>query len=83
MYEKFRARPEGHFVSKCSIPPNFLNDGRYVLGMNARSYRVKRYFQDEHALTFTVDGAGAPGMQWSEKRLGPVRPSLDWSIKER
>jgi lipopolysaccharide transport system ATP-binding protein len=42
---------------------------------------VKRYFQDEQALTFNVDGAGAPGMQWPEPRLGPVRPRLDWQIK--
>jgi lipopolysaccharide transport system ATP-binding protein len=60
-----------------------LNEGQYVLGINASSYRVKRYFQDENALAFTVDGAGAPGMQWPERRLGPVRPRLDWVIEKR
>ncbi|MGE5221322.1 MAG: hypothetical protein ACM3PY_02720, partial [Omnitrophica WOR_2 bacterium] len=70
-----------HFISRCTIPANFLNEGRYVLGMNASSFRIRRYFQDEHALAFTVDGIGAPGKQWPEPRLGPVRPVLDWKIE--
>jgi lipopolysaccharide transport system ATP-binding protein len=57
-----------------------MNEGRYVLGVNASSYRIQRYFQDDKALTFTVDATGAPGMQWPEVRLGLVRPKLDWSI---
>ena len=57
-----------------------LNEGRYALGVNASAYRVKRYFQDEHALTFTVDAVGAPGKQWPEVRLGLVRPRLEWDI---
>ena len=49
--------------------------------VNASTYRIKRYFQDDKALTFTVDATGAPGMHWPEKRLGPVRPDLDWKIE--
>jgi lipopolysaccharide transport system ATP-binding protein len=81
LYEQFSTRPAGHYTSACIIPANFLNEGRYVIGLNASSFRVKRYFQDEQALTFTVDGAGAPGMQWPEARPGPVRPDLDWKIE--
>ena len=81
-FERFSTRSGGHFTSRCSIPGDFLNEGRYVLGINASSFRVKRYFQDEHALSFTVDGTGAPGMQWLESRLGPVRPRLAWQIEE-
>jgi lipopolysaccharide transport system ATP-binding protein len=79
-YERFGVRPAGRYVSECTIPANFLNEGRYVLGLNASSFRVRRYFQDERALAFTVDAAGAPGMQWPETRLGPVRPQLHWRI---
>lgn len=79
-FERFSVRPEGHYISKCTLPPDFLNEGQYVLGINASSYKVKRYFQDENALAFTVDGAGAPGKQWPERRLGPVRPRLEWNI---
>jgi lipopolysaccharide transport system ATP-binding protein len=49
--------------------------------MNASSFRIKRYFQDEHALAFNIDGTGAPGKQWLEPRLGPLRPALGWVIE--
>lgn len=83
LFEQFAVRPAGCYVSTCTIPANFLNEGRYVLGVNASAYRVKRYFQDEQALTFTVDGSGAPGKQWPEPRPGSVRPDLDWRIISR
>lgn len=81
-FEKHSQRPAGHYVSRCSIPANYFNEGRFVVGVNASSYKIKRYFQDEQALLFNVDPAGAPGMHWPEKRLGPVRPMLDWRIEE-
>ncbi len=80
-YSEFGVRLPGHFVSQCTVPADYLNEGRYALGVNASSFRVKRYFQDERALTFTVDAIGAPGKQWPESRLGLIRPRLDWAIK--
>ena len=82
-YEKYRIRKAGHYLSRCIIPPDTLNEGRYALGVNASSYRVRRYFQDERALTFNVDAVGAPGKQWAETRLGLLRPRLEWFIEER
>ncbi len=83
VFERYPARQPGKYISRCTIPANLLNEGRFVVGVNASSYRIRRYFQDEQALTFTVDAAGAPGMQWPEQRLGAVRPSLDWTIEAR
>ncbi|TDA66362.1 MAG: ABC transporter ATP-binding protein [Chloroflexi bacterium] len=80
-FERMTVRPAGRYISRCTLPANLLNEGRFVIGVNASSYRVKRYFQDEQALTFTVDAAGAPGMHWPEARLGPVRPRLNWQIE--
>lgn len=80
-YEEYGARLAGHYISRCVIPGDFLNDGRYVLAMNASTFRMKRYFQDDHILAITVDGTGAPGKQWAEPRLGPVRPRLEWQIE--
>lgn len=82
MYDKFATRPPGHYLSRCQIPADLLNEGQYVLGVNASVFRVKRYFQDEHALTFSVDAMGAPGKQWGEARLGSIRPRMDWQIEE-
>ena len=80
-YERLGVRPAGTYLSRCRIPPDFLNEGRYVLGINASAFRVRRYYQDENALTFTVDAAGAPGMQWLEPRPGLIRPRLEWQIE--
>ena len=82
-YEKYGTRPAGRYVSRCQIPADFFNEGQYVLGFNASSYRVKRYFQEEHALTFSIDPMGAPGKQWTEVRMGTIRPRLNWQIEEQ
>ncbi len=79
-YEAMPVRPAGHYVSRCTIPADMLNEGRYVIGVNASSFKIRRYFHDERALAFNVDAAGAPGTHWPEPRLGPVRPRLDWKI---
>jgi lipopolysaccharide transport system ATP-binding protein len=81
-FEDYRVRDAGHYVSRCTIPADTLNEGRYAIGVNASAYRVRRYFQDERALTFNVDALGAPGKQWAETRLGLLRPRLEWSIEK-
>ena len=81
-YEHYRVRKAGHYISSCTIPADYLNEGRFVIGMNASSYMVKRYFGDERSLNFNVNSTGAPGMQWVEIRNGPTRPRLEWLIKE-
>ncbi|MDH5507895.1 MAG: ABC transporter ATP-binding protein [Anaerolineae bacterium] len=81
-FERYGTRPAGHYISRGQIPANYLNEGRYVLGMNASAYRIKRFFQDERALAFNVDAMGAPGMHWPEARMGAVRPNLAWQIEE-
>lgn len=81
LYEQFSTRPAGRYVSRCHLPADLLNEGRYILGVNASSFGVKRYFMDENALAFSVDPMGAPGMQWAEPRQGPLRPRLDWTIE--
>jgi lipopolysaccharide transport system ATP-binding protein len=81
-YEQFSTRKAGRYVSRCAIPADFFNEGRYYFGVNASSFGVKRYFMDENALSFNVDISGAPGTQWPELRQGPIRPRLDWQIEK-
>ncbi len=81
-YERLTDRRKGHYISKCRIPRDLLNGGVFIIGVNASSFRIRSYFTDEHALTFTVDPTGAPGSQWAEPRRGPVRPALNWEITE-
>ena len=82
LFEKHRVRESGEYHSRVTIPANLLNGGRYVIGVNASAYRIKTFFHDEQALTFNIDPSGAPGTQWPEPRLGPLRPSLEWEIKK-
>jgi lipopolysaccharide transport system ATP-binding protein len=81
-YVQHEARSAGRYVSRCRIPAQLLNEGRFILGVNASSFGVRSYFTDEYALVFTVDGTGTPGSHWPEHRRGPVRPALDWEIRE-
>jgi lipopolysaccharide transport system ATP-binding protein len=81
-YDKYATRAAGRYISRAELPANSLNEGQYVLGLNASSFRVRRYFQEERALAFAVDAMGAPGMQWPEPRQGLVRPLLDWTIEQ-
>lgn len=81
LFERYGVRPAGHYVSRAILPPDLLNEGRYTIGVNASSFGVRRYFMDENALSFNVDISGAPGTQWPEVRLGPIRPRLDWRIE--
>jgi lipopolysaccharide transport system ATP-binding protein len=80
-FERMASRPAGRYISRAIIPGNLVNEGRFVVGVNASSYRIQSYFTDEYALTFTADSAGAPGSHWPERRGGPVRPALDWEIE--
>jgi len=82
VFEQVRLRRAGRYVSRCRVPRDLLNEGVFSLGVNASAFRVRSYFTDERALTFSVDGAGSPGSHWPEARPGPVRPALEWQIEE-
>jgi lipopolysaccharide transport system ATP-binding protein len=82
-FDKYSQRKKGIYISRCVIPANLLNAGRYVVGINASAFRIKTYFHDEQAFAFNVDASGSPGMHWPETRLGPVRPALQWEINRK
>lgn len=82
LYEQFDTRAAGHYISRAEIPADLFNEGRYTVGVNASSFGVRRYFMDENALAFNVDISGAPGTQWAEPRVGPIRPRLNWEIEK-
>ena len=81
-FHELESRAAGQYVSRCGIPAHLLNEGRFIVGVNASSYGVRSYFTDEHALVFMIDGTGAVGSQWPEVRRGPLRPALEWEIRE-
>ena len=82
-FEKYSTRKAGTYISRCTIPADFLNEGRFVIGVNASIFKIKTFFHDEQALVFNVNGTGAPGTQWPEPRAGLIRPRLTWEIEEK
>lgn len=82
LFSKHTVRDAGTYISRCKIPADLLNEGRYVIGVNASTFRIRRYFHDEQALSFNVDATAAPGTQWTEPRSGMIRPKLEWEIEE-
>ena len=81
LFERWETRPAGRYISRCTIPADLLNGGRYLISVNASAYGVKRYFHEDNAAAFVVDATGAPGSQWAEARPGVVRPRLAWEIE--
>ncbi len=81
-FGQYPVRQAGTWRSRCVIPAHTLNEGRFVLGINASSYGIRRYFQDDQALSFSVDASGGAGTHWPEPRPGSVRPVLDWQIEK-
>ena len=82
LFEANSTRNAGRYVSRVTLPADTFNEGRYSVGVNASSFGVRRYFMDENALAFNVDISGAPGTQWPEPRVGPIRPRLEWKIEK-
>ena len=80
-FNTFSTRKAGTYVSRCTVPADFLNEGRFVIGVNASIFKIRTYFHDEQALVFNVNGTGAPGTQWPEPRTGLIRPRLNWEIE--
>lgn len=79
-FETYSTRKAGKYISRCKIPSDFLNEGRFVVGVNASIFKIRTYFHDEQALVFNVNATGAPGTQWPEIRTGLIRPRLEWDI---
>jgi lipopolysaccharide transport system ATP-binding protein len=83
LFERYPQRAAGRYVSTCRIPADLLNGGHYLVGINASSFGIKRYFEEEQTMEFSVDPTGAPGTQWTEPRQGTIRPKLAWRIDQR
>jgi hypothetical protein len=57
-----------------------LNEGRFIVGVNAGVFNVGQLYQEQHALTFHVTKTGGAGGHWGEASAGLLRPRLEWTI---
>jgi len=79
-HERHHERGSGLYVSRCRIPGHLLNKGTYQVGISVSVPYVQNYFQDEHAVRFTVDETDSAGNQWAANRNGFFRPALEWEV---
>jgi lipopolysaccharide transport system ATP-binding protein len=71
-------REPGTYISRCKIPANLLNPGRYILTINAGLPGIKNLARIENVLSFDIEDTGAVGSHLQAKRQGVIRPMLEW-----
>ena len=76
-----RARDLGKYVSRCSVPGNLLNEGRYTFTLSADTPFVETFFFEENAITLDVERAGGGGTRYPERWPGLVCPELSWDVE--
>jgi lipopolysaccharide transport system ATP-binding protein len=76
-----RTRGPGTYVSRCRIPGDFLNEGRYSLTVSADVPLVQVLFLEENALAFRVEQTGGVSGGLPERWPGAVCPLLPWEIQ--
>ena len=73
-------RDPGKYVSRCSVPGNLLNEGRYTLTLSADTPFVKIFFFEENAITLDVERTGGAGTRYPERWPGLICPELKWDV---
>ena len=77
----------GEYIATCEIPPHFLNDGGYFVGLAMTSFGPLGHtlnFNEQSALSFNVrDPMNADGNRYGYggPMPGAVRPIFDWKIE--
>jgi lipopolysaccharide transport system ATP-binding protein len=73
-------REPGLYVSRCTIPGDFLNYGQYFLSVSADFPMIQSHFSWDRGLTFVVERTGGVGGHIPEARSGLLRVRLPWEI---
>ncbi len=76
-----RSYPAGLYRTRVTIPPNFLNEGKYsasVVVLN--NVHIIELWQRE-VVSFNVVDTGAMRKEWTGGWIGVVRPKLEWQTR--
>ncbi len=78
--DEWFAKPHapGHYRSRCTIPADFLNDGRYAISALVLSDVTRIEATAADAIAFTVHDTGSMRKEYGDRWLGVVRPRLGW-----
>ncbi len=76
-----REHEPGVYRSRCIIPGNFLNDGRYALHAVLLTDVSHLELLERDVLSFTVYDTGAMREEYTGGWIGSVRPRLAWNTQ--
>jgi lipopolysaccharide transport system ATP-binding protein len=73
-------RTPGRYVSRCTVPGEFLNFGQYFISVGADFPLVQTHFHRDRLLSFVVERTGGVGSHVDDARSGLLRMRLPWDI---
>ncbi len=76
-----QVREPGTYVSRCTIPGDFLDYGQYFVSFGADFPMLRSHFALHHALEFQIEPTGGSGGHVSDGRSGLLRVRLPWVIE--
>ena len=71
--------PVGRFSSRCCIPGNLLNDGRYTVNVIILSNVTHIEARCDDAISFNMLDTSSMRQEYQGKWIGVIRPKLHWS----
>lgn len=77
-----RPRPCGRYVSRCTIPGNFLNDRVYRVTVLVLSDGTNAHVYEQEAISFRVHETGAMRSAYRGAWLGVVRTRMHWETEQ-
>lgn len=75
----------GEYLTICEIPPNFLNEGNYSLGISADIPNKKILFNSEFILNFNTNKLNKwdnPNDEIDTHWPGIIKPEFNWALKK-
>jgi lipopolysaccharide transport system ATP-binding protein len=77
-----QVRNPGNYVSRCTIPGNFLDYGQYFVSFGADCPMTRSHFALDQALAFQIEPTGGVGGHVADGRSGLLRIQLPWAIEQ-
>jgi lipopolysaccharide transport system ATP-binding protein len=74
-------RDPGRYISRCTIPGEFLNYGQYFITIGADFPSTQAHFFHDRCLSFIVEQTGGVGGHLTDHRPGAVRMRLPWNVE--
>jgi lipopolysaccharide transport system ATP-binding protein len=78
--ERDRDRSPGTYVSRCTLPGQFFNFGRYYVSVGSDTPMVRSHFLLDRGVAIQIEQTGGAGSHYLDGRQGLIRLPLDWVV---